>query len=157
MKLNNKGFTLVELLAVIVILLAISMVAIPNITASLEKNKNKLSDSQKKIIVSSAELFISENKNTLGYYSNFMNGACCLSTDTLKDNNYITDEDLKDSNGNEITRWKSTTNAHVIRNLKNGSYTVEEIEAPTGYKKLKEPFKLSSIIPYIIIIIIALR
>ena len=46
---------------------------------------------------------------------------------------------LKDSNGNEITRWKSTTNAHVIRNLKNGSYTVEEIEAPTGYKKLKEP------------------
>ena len=67
MKLNNKGFTLVELLAVIVILLAISMVAIPNITASLEKNKNRLSESQKKIIVSSAELFISENKNSLGY------------------------------------------------------------------------------------------
>lgn len=111
MKLNNKGFTLVELLAVIVILLAISMVAIPNITASLEKNKNKLSDSQKKIIVSSAELFISENKNSLGYYSNFMNGACCLSTDTLKDNNYITDEDLKDSNGNTLVGYINYVNS----------------------------------------------
>lgn len=46
---------------------------------------------------------------------------------------------LKDSNGNEITRWKSTTKAHVITNLKNGTYTVEEVAAPTGYKTLKEP------------------
>ena len=110
MKLNNKGFTLVELLAVIVILLAISMIAIPNITASLEKNKGKLSDSQKKIIVSSAELFISENKNSLSYYSSFMNGSCCLSTDTLKNNGYATSEDLKDANGNDITGFINYAN-----------------------------------------------
>ena len=110
MKLNNKGFTLVELLAVIVILLAISMIAIPNITASLEKNKNRLSDSQKKIIVSSVELFISENKNSLGYYSNFMSGSCCLSTNTLKDNGYITDDDLKDSNGNDLVGYINYAN-----------------------------------------------
>ena len=110
MKLNNKGFTLVELLAVIVILLAISMVAIPNITASLERTKNKLSDSQKKIFVSSAELFISENKNSLGYYSNFMNGTCCLSTNILKASNYITDEDTKDSNGNDLVGYINYAN-----------------------------------------------
>lgn len=111
MKLNNKGFTLVELLAVIVILLALSMIAIPNITASLEKNKNKLSDSQKKIIVSSAELFISENKNSLGYYSSFMNGSCCLSTDILKDNGYITNDDLKDSNGSDLVGYINYANS----------------------------------------------
>lgn len=50
---------------------------------------------------------------------------------------------LKDSKGNEITRWKSTINAHVIRNLENGTYTVEEVEAPQGYKKITEPIKFS--------------
>ena len=41
---------------------------------------------------------------------------------------------LKDANGKEITRWTSTTSAHVIKNLANGTYTVEEISAPEGYK-----------------------
>ena len=50
---------------------------------------------------------------------------------------------LKDASGKEITRWKSTTNAHVIRNLENGTYTVEEIEAPKGYKKITEPIKFT--------------
>jgi uncharacterized surface anchored protein len=40
---------------------------------------------------------------------------------------------LKDSNGNVITSWTSTINAHVIRNLANGTYTIEETEAPNGY------------------------
>ena len=40
---------------------------------------------------------------------------------------------LKDSNGKEITSWVSTTMSHVIRNLENGTYTIEEIEAPSGY------------------------
>ena len=40
---------------------------------------------------------------------------------------------LKDSNGNVVTSWTSTNNYHVIRNLKNGTYTVTETVAPTGY------------------------
>lgn len=50
---------------------------------------------------------------------------------------------MKDEQGNEITRWKSGVNAHTIVNLKNGKYTVEEVEAPTGYKKLKEPISFT--------------
>ena len=42
---------------------------------------------------------------------------------------------LKDSNGKEITSWVSTTMTHVIRNLANGTYTIEETEAPSGYVK----------------------
>ena len=41
---------------------------------------------------------------------------------------------LKDSKGTELTRWTSTTSAHVVKNLANGTYTVEEVEAPNGYK-----------------------
>ena len=40
---------------------------------------------------------------------------------------------LKDSNGKEITKWVSTINGHVIKNLANGDYTIEEISAPKGY------------------------
>ena len=40
---------------------------------------------------------------------------------------------LKDSAGNVVTSWDSTTNGHVIRNLANGKYTIEETSAPKGY------------------------
>ena len=40
---------------------------------------------------------------------------------------------LKDANGNVKASWTSSTNAHIIRNLANGDYTIEETEAPTGY------------------------
>ncbi len=40
---------------------------------------------------------------------------------------------LKDSKGNVITTWVSSINAHIIRNLSEGTYTVEETEAPKGY------------------------
>ena len=40
---------------------------------------------------------------------------------------------LKDGNGNVITEWTSTINDHIIRNLPNGTYTVQETAAPTGY------------------------
>ena len=50
---------------------------------------------------------------------------------------------LKDATGKEITRWTSTVNAHVIRNLSNGDYTVEEISAPTGYRLNKNVAKFT--------------
>ncbi len=40
---------------------------------------------------------------------------------------------LKDEKGNVVTSWTSTINGHVIRNLANGNYTIEETEAPNGY------------------------
>ena len=52
---------------------------------------------------------------------------------------------LKDSNGNIKASWTSTVNAHIIRNLANGTYTLEETEAPSGYllNKNKTTFTIS--------------
>ena len=50
---------------------------------------------------------------------------------------------LKDSNGNIITSWTTTTSAHVIRNLANGTYTIEEESAPTGYIKSNQPISFT--------------
>ena len=53
---------------------------------------------------------------------------------------------LKDSKGEEITRWTSTTNEHIIRNLPNDTYTITEVEAPKGYILNKTPveFKVTN-------------
>ena len=40
---------------------------------------------------------------------------------------------MKDANNKEIASWTSTTTGHIIRNLANGTYTIEEVAAPTGY------------------------
>lgn len=40
---------------------------------------------------------------------------------------------LTDSTGKTISTWTSTTNAHVIKNLPNGTYTLKETAAPEGY------------------------
>ena len=40
---------------------------------------------------------------------------------------------LRDATGKELSRWTSTTKAHIFENLPYGTYTVEEIEAPKGY------------------------
>lgn len=50
---------------------------------------------------------------------------------------------LKDASGKTITSWTSTTSARVIKNLPDGTYTVEETEAPTGYKLNKEVVKFT--------------
>lgn len=57
-KLNKKGFTMIELLAVLVILVVIMAIAIPSVTSSIERSKQKEKDQKIKLIESAAELYI---------------------------------------------------------------------------------------------------
>ena len=50
---------------------------------------------------------------------------------------------LYDNSGKKITSWTSTTKAHVIQNLPNGTYTLKETKAPAGYKISKEETKFT--------------
>ena len=57
-KLNKKGFTLVELLATVVILLAVSTVAITSISASLDRQNQKKDLAVKEMIVGLGTLYL---------------------------------------------------------------------------------------------------
>lgn len=46
---------------------------------------------------------------------------------------------VKDANGNVVDTWVSTTEAHYIKDLAAGVYTVTEISAPTGYQLNSTP------------------
>ena len=96
-KLNNKGFTLVELLAVLVILVAIMSIAIPSISSSLERSKAKQEESRAKLLKSAAELYVTDHRN------NITKSTCDIKIQTLYDENYIDEEATKDSDGEYIT------------------------------------------------------
>lgn len=100
MKINNKGFTLVELLAVLAILITILLVAIPSITSSLSRSEEKELDAKKELIASSVEISLSKNDC---YYSQFKNNTCSLSVQKLIDIGFITEDMGKDNNGNIIS------------------------------------------------------
>ena len=56
-RLNRKGFTLIELMAVIAILVIIMGIALPNITSSIERSKQKQKEAKIELLKSEAELY----------------------------------------------------------------------------------------------------
>lgn len=62
MKLNYKGFTLVELLAVIAIMGMLAVIMVPTISGVIEENKTNNSENLKNSIKSSARAYISDNR-----------------------------------------------------------------------------------------------
>ena len=97
MKMNNKGFTLVELLAVIVILVVISSIAIPTISSSLDRSKGKQTDAKIKLLVSAAELYVTDHRNSITFTD------CYITTKKLIDEGYVDQDATKDSSNNDIT------------------------------------------------------
>jgi prepilin-type N-terminal cleavage/methylation domain-containing protein len=93
-KLNNKGFTLVELLAVIVILIIITAIAIPSISSSIERTNDSQRKAKEESILSAAELYLSDHKT---YREEFYGGYCYIKVDSLVPN-YIDDEATKYNN-----------------------------------------------------------
>ena len=84
MKLNKKGFTLMELLAVIVILAIIFAVAFPSISSSIERSKNKQLNAKIEVIEAAGEVYISDNN---------VNDVSLV---TLFCDNILTNEEIKD-------------------------------------------------------------
>ena len=89
--LNNKGFTLVELLATVVILLAISTIAVTSISAAMDRQNEKKDKEMLNMIISYGRLYIEERKN---------NNIDCVSIVDLQDEYNLDDSVLKKSTDN---------------------------------------------------------
>ena len=55
---NNKGFTIIELLAVLVILITILLIGIPSITSTVERNKQNALNKKYDIIEAAGETYV---------------------------------------------------------------------------------------------------
>ena len=130
-KLNNKGFTLIEVLAVIVILLIIVGIAIPNISASLDRQTCKTTENKAKLIESAAQFYVSDNRNKVNdnldadrkckIEIEVLEGKTFDITDNIWKNDpdkekYINSDDLKDGNNQPF-------DGYVIYDKLNETYT----------------------------------
>lgn len=110
MKLNKRGFTLIEMLAVVVIMLAISVVAISSISAAIERNKAKQNDAKIDVIISYAKLYYEEHKNSLG-------ADGCIDISLLE----LSDAEIENADGDEFTGGVKFTNGSNFTYVNNCS------------------------------------
>ena len=104
--MNRKGFTLIELLTVFVILGVIMVIAIPTITSSMQRTKVKQNEERKKLILSAAFSFVSENKNTVYEKVNEDEGhKCYIEVSKLVDENYLEEGFSNDMDEKEFTGY----------------------------------------------------
>lgn len=103
-KLNQKGFTLIELLATLVILVVILRIAIPSISSSIERTKEKQNQARYKIIIAAAESYVTDNKNAV--YNKLNTSASCYLK--IADLPLLSSDDKKDSDGNDLREYYIT-------------------------------------------------
>lgn len=109
--LNKKGFTLVELLAVIVILSIIAIIAYPIIGNTINNSKKKLQKEQYNRIKSAAKNWTTTNS------IDDLNGEC-VSVNKLKSEGFLEDGKIEDPlngsdmNGSFKITWNSSTNQY---------------------------------------------
>lgn len=152
----KKGFTLVEVLTVIVILSILSMIVFPNVVKIINKSKDNLYQTQLRELEMSTKNFALDNQQLLD--KNHLNDTY-ISLETLKQSMYIKSDKIsnpktsKEMNGcmriyyNHDTNQynyeyidnECTTDSGYIITYKNGSFKKEEINpVKSTYDKILE-------------------
>ena len=86
--MNKKGFTMVELLAVLILLGVLAIIAIPAINSTINSSKEKAKEAQAEIILDAAQSYASEHTELLP-----KKGITVFNISDLIDKNYIDSSD----------------------------------------------------------------
>ncbi|MBR3198654.1 MAG: type II secretion system protein [Bacilli bacterium] len=115
----KKGFTLIEVLAVLIIIGIVSMIAVPTIGSTLKYSKEKAYDKQVSILENAARTYTAKHNETLsiGY----------VSVETLKKAGYLANKNIKNSNyrsgsTNEKEKCATLDNGKIIITYTNNKY-----------------------------------
>ena len=112
--MKNKGYTLLELLGVIVILSVLVILVFPSVINFIKKSNNKIDSITNDLIISAVEDYISDNTSELHITSGT---EYCISIDTLIGKQYLqvklNDADVYSSKSVKIT-YKNKINYEII-------------------------------------------
>ncbi len=111
----KKGFTLTELIGVVIILALIALLAFPPILNAIRETKSEISDASKEILYNAVGLYTSDNSNSLPKTEG---NVYCVTIETLIKGEYLPTKVYDSVTGEEI----STDNIIEIK-VENNNYS----------------------------------
>ena len=147
---DKNGFTLMELLAVIVILGLIIIIAVPSVMNIMKTAKDKLSDYDKEALIDAAKFYITDVDNSKksieinnitysGYeFKKYMNenGSVQVSAYTLAKGKYYDpgcNYDIDNDSECKVSK-ECTINVYADIGVQNGYFVTNKISAEIGDK-----------------------
>ena len=106
--MNKKGFTLVELLAVLVVLGVVAVVCYPIVTKTINNSKVDLSVEQKNRVINAAKNYVA---------ANIVGDSECVTVAQLQSSGYLESGEIKDPaggtlNGGVQITWSDVNNQY---------------------------------------------
>lgn len=121
MKIDKKGFTLMELLGVIIILSLLLLLVVPNIVNSVKNSQKDIDELTEDIVYDATNLYISDNES---YYYAANGTEFCISLNDLIDESYLKSP-IKYKNLDDIS------NTHSIKVTYNDGYNYKLVNNDT--------------------------
>ncbi|MBR2708032.1 MAG: type II secretion system protein [Bacilli bacterium] len=103
--MERNGFTLIEMLGVIVILSVLSLIAVPVIDRSLNQGRENLSKIQERQLIKSLKNYYAEHLSEFNDISTNEGSPTCKSSDDLKDFGYLPTDLKNPKTGDDLTVW----------------------------------------------------
>ena len=117
----KRGFTLVELLAVLILLGVVSLIAIPSIGKILNRSREKARESTKNELIKAAKNYYADNIRELPDDGSHK----CLSVSEIEENGYISNDDIVDP----TTEEKLTGYVKIYFDNTYNQYTYEYVKS----------------------------
>ena len=132
--MKNKGFTLMELLGVIMILAILALITFPPIIEEIKKSKSEIKGTTKVLIIDAAKDYYEDNINN---YELIEGVTYCININTLSEQGYL-NKKIKDENLNDINTSKNVKLVYhnakfdydVVDTCNSSSLTRNNIEVP---------------------------
>lgn len=115
----KKGFTLIEILAVVTIIGLMFILVIPKITTSLKNKKKDVDTTTNNLIVTAAKSYVLDNSSK---FDKIDNNIYCLPITTLTKKDYL------DSPVKNITDDKDITNSKSVKISYNKGFKYEVVD-----------------------------
>lgn len=98
--MKKRGFTLVELLGVLVLISVLALIAIPTIINVINRKESEISEATNQLIVSGAEMYVDANKSE---FPGIIDRQYCVTLEKLVDANYLSAPIMDSLSGKEIS------------------------------------------------------